>query len=295
MVIAVQKLKMTQNRNYAVFILSHGRPDNVITYRVLRDQGYTGKIFIICDDEDKKLNEYKSKYKDEVIVFSKSDYQNKFDLMDNFTNNKVIVYARNACYDIARKLELDYFFEYEDDYTYFSYRYAEGESLKAKKIKNIGVIFNLMIDCLEETKINTIAFAQAGEFLGGVKKIKTITYKRKAMNTFVFKVNKDPKDDIIFIGRMNDDVNTYLTQGAIGKLFFQITKVCLVQVQTQLSEGGNTEIYKSFGTYVKSFYSVIAAPSCCKIDVMRTRNKRIHHKITWVNAVPKILHQKWRK
>ena len=46
---------MKLNKNYAVFILSHGRPDNVITYQTLRKCGYTGRIFIIVDDEDKMV------------------------------------------------------------------------------------------------------------------------------------------------------------------------------------------------------------------------------------------------
>jgi hypothetical protein len=286
---------MNPSKNFAIFILSHGRPDNVITYRTLRNSGYTGRIFIIVDDEDKTLSEYKEKFRDEVIVFSKKDYESKFDLMDNFQNNKVIVYARNACYDIARNLGLDYFFEYEDDYTNIQYRYIDKDSLRGKTIRKLDEVLNAMIDCLSQTKADTIAFAQGGDFIGGAGSFENNTFKRKAMNSFVFKVNQDPKEDVIFIGRMNDDVNTYLTQGKIGKLFFQITNINLVQLQTQSNSGGNTEAYKAFGTYVKSFYSVMAAPDCCKIDLMGRTDKRIHHKINWNNAVPKILDEKLKK
>jgi hypothetical protein len=115
------------------------------------------------------------------------------------------------------------------------------------------------------------------------------------MNSFVFKVNQDPADDCIFIGRMNDDVNTYLTQGKVGKMFFQIANIMLVQLQTQSNSGGNTEAYKAFGTYVKSFYSVMAEPSCCKIKLMGTAHKRLHHKINWTYAVPKIVDEKFKK
>jgi len=286
---------MDQDRKFAVFILSHGRPDNVITYRTLRSHGYTGKIFIIVDDEDKTIDEYKSTFANEVIVFSKKDYENKFDIMDNFQNNKVIVYARNACYDIARSLGLDYFFEYEDDYTCFQHRFIEGDSLRGKKIENLDSVLNAVITCLDETKVDTIAFAQGGDFIGGAASFDNNTLKRKAMNSFVFKVNKNPEKDIIFIGRMNDDVNTYLTQGKIGRLFFQISDICLVQIATQSNSGGNTEVYKSFGTYVKSFYSVMAAPDCCKIDLMGRKHKRIHHKINWNNAVPRVIDERHRK
>lgn len=286
---------MKTSNNYAVFILSHGRPDKVLTYHTLRRQGYTGNIYIIVDDEDKSLQQYKDLYAEQVIVFSKKKYEGAFDIMDNFDNNKVIVYARNACYDIARDLALDYFFEYEDDYTQLQYRFAEGKALRGKAANKLDQLFAAMIDCLSRTRIDTIAFAQGGDFIGGIGSLKNNTYKRKAMNTFLFRVNADSHDDIKFIGRMNDDVNTYLTLGKVGKLFFQITKISLVQLTTQTNSGGNTDIYKKYGTYVKSFYSVIAAPSCCKISVIGTANQRIHHSINWKNAVPKIVAETHKK
>lgn len=281
--------------NYAVFILTHGRPDKVITYNTLRQAGYTGKIYLICDDEDKTLPEYQERYKDQIIVFSKQAYQGKFDIMDNFEGNKVIVYARNACYDIARSLGLDYFFEYEDDYKSLEHRFVDWPVLNVKPIANMDKVCQAFIDCIESTGVTTIAMAQGGDFIGGAASFNNVQYKRKAMNSFIFKVNKDPADDCLFIGRMNDDVNTYLTQGKIGKIFCQIANVMLVQMQTQSNSGGNTEAYKTMGTYVKSFYSVMAAPSCCKVSMLITTHPRIHHKIDWNKAVPKILHERHKK
>lgn len=285
---------METNKRYAVFILTHGRPDRVLTYKTLRSSGYTGEIYLICDDEDKTLHQYKEKYGDKVIVFSKSKYEGKFDKMDNFDGNKVIVYARNACYDIARSLGLDYFFEYEDDYTSFLYRYIDGDKLRSKKVK-MDKVLKLMIECLDFTQSDSLAFSQGGDFIGGSANFSKKEYKRKAMNSFVFKVQDNPKNDLIFIGRMNDDVNTYISLGKVGKLFFQIPEICLTQIQTQSNSGGNTEAYKDSGTYVKSFYSVMAEPSCCKIGMIGHINSRIHHSIKWKYAVPKILNESYKK
>lgn len=280
-----------ENNNYAVFILTHGRPDNVITYDLLRRRGYTGRIYLIVDDSDKTIGDYKERYGDSVIVFSKDQYKGKFDIMDNFDGDKVIVYARNACYDIARALGLDYFFEYEDDYTSLSYRYPEGGTLKSCKIQNLDGVFSAMIDALNNTSAKTLAFVQGGDLIGGgVDSYHRSNFKRKAMNSFVFKVG-NKEDDCIFVGRMNDDVNTYLTLGKTGSLFFQTSFVHLVQKETQSNKGGNTEAYLKFGTYSKSFYSVIAAPSCCKISIMGAVHKRIHHRIDWALAVPKIIRE----
>ena len=52
------------DNNFAVFILTFGRPDNIKTYKTLDRFGYTGKKYLICSTDDKKWDEYKSKYKD---------------------------------------------------------------------------------------------------------------------------------------------------------------------------------------------------------------------------------------
>ena len=38
--------------DFTVFILTHGRPNNVKTYKTLKRFGYTGKIHIVIDNED---------------------------------------------------------------------------------------------------------------------------------------------------------------------------------------------------------------------------------------------------
>ena len=215
--------------------------------------------------------------------------------MDNLNNDKVIVYARNAAYDIARTLGLDYFFEYEDDYTEFFYRYVSGDVLKSITINNMDKLFDHIIEFMETTPVHTLALAQGGDLIGGCNSLESNNYKRKAMNSFIFRVNKDKNDDILFLGRMNDDVNTYIHYGKKGTLFFQIAYVHLNQKQTQKQSGGNSEEYKKLGTYTKSFYSLMIEPSCCKIYELGSSHKRIHHSIKWENAVPKIIEEKWRK
>ena len=41
--------------DFAVIILTHGRHDRVYTIDNLRKSGYTGEIYLLCDDEDKQL------------------------------------------------------------------------------------------------------------------------------------------------------------------------------------------------------------------------------------------------
>ena len=61
------------NYNFAIFILSHGRANNVITLNTLKKCNYTGKKYIICDNEDEQIKLYKKLEVDDVIVFDKEE------------------------------------------------------------------------------------------------------------------------------------------------------------------------------------------------------------------------------
>ena len=44
--------------DFAVFILSHGRADNIKTLKMLEDGNYTGDWYIVIDNEDKTADRY---------------------------------------------------------------------------------------------------------------------------------------------------------------------------------------------------------------------------------------------
>lgn len=281
-----------KSRKFAVLILTHGRADNIQTDKTLRRQGYTGDIYYIIDDEDEQEQKYRNKYGDKVVQFCKEDYYNSVDKLNPEAPRGVILYARNASFDIAKELGLTHFVQFDDDYKEFHWRFIENEKLKGKSVKNLDKVFNEMLDFLDETGALTVALAQDGDFIGGAnggnfrKKI-----LRKAMNSFFCKVD----NPFQFIGAVNEDVNTYVLLGNRGKIFLTETLCSLVQEQTQKSMGGMTEAYLDFGTYVKSFYTVMLCPSCVKIRMVGSKDLRIHHNVIWKNAVPKILNEKYRK
>lgn len=280
--------------DFAVLILSHGRPDKMKVLTALDKVGYTGKYYIIIDDEDKTADAYYSLYGDKVIMFEKSKLDGAFDIMDNFEGRSVPVFARNVLYSIAKDLGLKYFLELEDDTMNFVHRYVEDGKLKALQCKNFDAIVEAVIDWLENTDIDVVAFFQAGDLLGGWdRKLWRERIIRKAMQTFFFKVD----NPIEFVGRFNDDVNMYIQQGKIGKTILSIRDVVLITAETQQFSGGITEMYQRYGTYVKSFYSVMLRPDCVKIHGMCgfNGNNRIHHRIDWETAVPKIISSDFRK
>ena len=277
--------------DYAVIIPTHGRYDRVFTIDSLRKSGYTGDIYLLCDDEDKQLYQYKEKYGDKVIVFSKDEYIGKFDKMDNFGNKACVVYARNAMWDAAKKLGLKFFIVADDDYTMYRFRIDNKQCYRTNiQIKNMDAVFDAYFDFLKTSNIDTVCFAQDGDYIGGFSNSKISGgYKpyRKMMNLYFFNVDRP----LEFKGTINEDLTSSITEGALGKKIITCMMTSLLQKETQSNAGGLTEIYLELGTYVKSFYSVMAAPSCVKVALMGDRQMRLHHAVTWKNAVPKIIRE----
>ena len=135
--------------DFAVFILTHGRPENVITYDTLMKMGYKGKLYLVIDNEDKKADEYYEKFgKDKVVMFDKLEISKKFDTFDNSEERRTVIYARNACFEIAEKLGIKYFLELDDDYDQFRFRIQKGNTLSSAKIKDINKrLFFLLCFC----------------------------------------------------------------------------------------------------------------------------------------------------
>lgn len=281
--------------DFAVFILTYGRSQKVYTFETLKKQGYTGKIYFLCSTDDHELNNYKKLYKDKICVFNKEDYINKFDIGDNFDDERVVVYARNSCYDIAKKLGITYFLVLDDDYTDFSYRFNDELSYNKGRgyINKVDDIFKAILKYYKSIPAKTIALSQNGDWIGGQHSgwAKELKLKRKCMNSFFCSTERPFK----FMGRINEDVNAYTLLGSTGDLFLTIPNVSLKQTDTQSNDGGLTDIYLDQGTYVKSFYSVMFCPSSVKVGMLNTERSRLHHRVSWNNAIPVILNEKYKK
>ena len=285
-------------RNFAAFILSHGRAESLSTYDALRKCGYTGKIYIIVDDQDDQIELYKQKYKKQVIVFNKAKMWEKVDCGDVTANMITALPARNVCFKIAKKLGITHFVELDDDYFEFRYRYETSGSLSSQRIKSLDDIFNVLCNFLDNTSAKVICFAQGGDFVGGLKSnVWKRKLARKAMNAFVCKTNRPFE----FLGRINEDVTAYTRLAQQGELLFTVAAITIAAAQTQALPGGVSEVYDIQGTYTKSFYSVMYSPSCVKIASMgsnslgKKRHNRIHHFVEWKYCTPCIISEKYRK
>ena len=278
---------------FVVFILTHGRAYNMHTYRALKNSGYTGDIIFVVDNEDSMVKDYQELYGIEnVYVFDKLKKSKEVDPMDLSEDRRAILYARCACFDIAEELGYDYFLELDDDYANFRSRVINGDSLDTVYIKDFDSLVNIVLEFLEVSNAHTVALSQIGDFIGGKNsKMCKDRLSRKAMNAFFCKTSRR----FNWFGRMNEDVSTYITLGSRGYLFFTISDVSIDQLATQSLSGGMSSSYADSGTYVKTFYTIMSAPSCVKMYTLGVTHKRFHHLIDWNSAVPKIISSRYKK
>jgi len=257
--------------------------------------GYTGKVYIVIDDEDKTEAGYRERFGDKVLQFCKAEWAAKTDEGDNFQHRKAIVYARNACWDLAKQVGCRWFCQMDDDYKMYHLRVGQNgnEITNGRVKKTMDEVVKEVLKFYQRSKATACAIAQGGDYIGGNGGDKR-KLTRKCMNSWFCDVEKQ----IAFFGHMNEDVSAYVTYGHRGQLFFTVMQAMLNQLPTQVTPGGMSDAYLESGTYVKSFYTVMAAPSCVKIGLMgdpRGGRTRIHHKINWNNTVPKILREQYRK
>lgn len=287
---------MERNNDFCIFIISHGRANNVATWRTLDNKKSKYPRYVIIDDTDNESDEYIKNFgKDKVIIFDKEEIAKTTDHGDNFWNLRTTTHARNACFNIAKELGYTYFLVLDDDYTGFQYRIDDKFKYPnpVKSISKIDTIIDLFLDYYKSIPAKSICMAQGGDYIGGNNGfgIGRTSYSRKAMNSWFCSVDRPIK----FISRLNEDVNTYLIHGQKGDIYLTVPFVSLSQKATQKNAGGMSDAYIESGTYVKTFYSVMYCPSFCKVDLMGTKNKRIHHKINWNHAVPKIISVEHKK
>lgn len=280
-----------KSKDFAVFILSHGRADTISTYRALRDGGYTGRTYVVIDNEDDQEELYRQKFGDDIIQFDKRDYLEKTDLGDLDTDRRIGVFARNFIQDEAKRLGYKFHLQLDDDVHGFTYRFAQGKVLRALHCSHLDEVFSGMVEYMKETPITSLSFALSAYNMGGVDGSIKDGMTRKTMTTFLMRA-----DDVqYFHMRMNDDITTSLINGMRGKLYYSYLPIEVEVDKTQVKAGGMTDIYQKNGTYRKSFYSVMCCPSCVKVSAMGITDYRIHHTISWNNAVPKLLSERWCK
>lgn len=272
----------------AVFILTHGRANSQKTLQTLKKCGYTGKTYLIIDDEDEQQDEYCSLYKDAVIKFSKKEIEYTFDTMTSIKEYRSVVYARNAAYSIAKVMGIKWVFVCDDDISGFSYRVIKSGKLGSFDIKNFDDLLLLMCEIADKGNICIFSFSQAGLYIGGANE----TYLKGSHRNISQAMLLNTDNPIKFRGLFSEDLHASLDAGIQGKTAIATTMVQIHSPTRGTNKGGLFDLYKDGGTYVRTFFTILAYPNVAKITI---KNGEFKPTFNHSAFVPLILSERWKK
>lgn len=258
------------------------------THDMLRLQGYTGKIIVVIDDEDDQRPEYESRFEHVEVFCKEAEFQKADGVI--LGKQKGILYARNACYDIAKKLGVRFFAEVDDDFSALYVRYeSEGKS-KSYKVENLDLLFNAALQLFDDKRVVATSVLSQGNYIGGIES--NGLKKCIRICTSMFFLVTDRRVD--FISSMNEDICTCLHYGQTGDLFFGMNGTMYVSEPIANNSMGNgmTDFYKKLGPFARSFIPVIVRPDCIDVTMF---NDDFKAGVSWTNAVPKIMNKRWKK
>jgi len=234
----------------------------------LRGRKYTGKIFVLIDDEDSAKDSYIERYGDCVRVFHK---RVNFDIGDNFDGpNGIATFARNECWNVAKAENLKYFLMLDDDLQSIKIRTIKDGGLRSYAINDMDAVIDAYCEFMDSTNIDGTGFGNGGDFIGGAKKIDRQAYKRVLYNSFLLRT--DSRFD--FVMRYSEDAVSILLQGIWGRVFIaplnvqQNFNVYIAQKSAQKQKtiaGGCQDAYGGANGYVLRFYELMAFPSSRKL------------------------------
>ncbi len=275
--------------DFACIVISHGRPE-CNTVKIFRSSGYTGKIYIVVDDEDKSLPDYVAKYGDDVHVFHKTD---NFDTGDLGGNKGVATYARNECRQVAEKHGLKYYFMLDDDFKSLSYRYNDGGHLKAVKARGLDKVLEGICRYFDESTVECLGFGTAVDYIGGVPTFESGRPNRSVMGGYFLRTS----NKFEWPCRYSEDSIADIAQSRKGQAWFRFIPVMsilalwLPKRKNDLS-GGCISAYESEGSFKLRFYSVMYHPDCVS---MRSSGDGYDNLIRNNNAYPKIISGRYKK
>lgn len=280
---------MTMRDDFAVFILTHGRAKQQKTLETLSKCGYSGKWYLIIDDEDDQIKTYYERYGKHVIEFSKREVESMFDTMTNAKEYRSVVYARNAVYDIAKSLGIRYIFMFDDDITGLQFRVVKDNKLKGFKIHQIERLFAGMMEYMESAKLAMLGFSQAGAYVGGAKSQK---YQDGCQRNMSQAMLVDVQNPVEFRGIFNEDLHASLDLANQGRVALATMLVSIQAPERMSNAGGLHDLYMENTTYARDFYSIMLYPAVETFVQNKAEIKIRHNHLAFV---PKILNARYKK
>ena len=246
---------------FAIFILTHGRPDNQKTLEALTTSGYTGEYYLVIDNLDSTKDEYYRLYGNHVLEFNKMEYVEKTDtgLTDPWIN--FAVFARNAIEDFAKCLGYRFFGMFDDDLLKFRFRYFENDQLLSLPVADLDSVISSYVEFMEISGIACSCFGVSNNFIGGKKNVKLYTQDSNSLRLCFNSYIRNGNFDVKWTPNMCEDRITSIFHNMRGQVWQQLlfVQVDMAPLYGEI-DGGNSSVYRSLDDFTKVFFPVVTNP-----------------------------------
>lgn len=282
---------------FAVFILSHNRADRVETYDTLRNSGYTGKIYVVVDDEDPQLARYMERFDNKLDVglinFGKEPMIEIADTVYPEKKRSSALYARNFIESFAPMLGYDVFAMMDDDITSFRFRWVEDGSVKSQIVSTqMDKVFEYYAQYMLDADIATTSFPFSMFYISGTSGLdKKITESRHTYQIHI----RNAKFPVDWVSVINQDTITQLQTMQVGYIWWSIPFLVFDAEPMNCKSGGLKSVYDSIKDFDMAFLAVMTNPSCCKVAYSSGPRSTMQIKENKHTSYPMIVSERYMK
>ena len=178
--------------NFASFIASYGKPDNIPTYNCLKKLNAKYPIYIVIGVDDPKYDEYIRNWPNNLVIFDKRDYIDEVDEIGLYSKtHKVCTYSRLAIDDFADELDYRYVGYLFDDINSMNLRYVNGDKVSSIGQYNIDDIIDIYISLLNSSEDIYIVGPPQSSFYIGVNTEAADKYTARFGNMLIYDRQKE--------------------------------------------------------------------------------------------------------
>lgn len=276
--------------NFAIFIITHNRPDKQYTLKTLRDGGYTGLLYLVADDEDESVKQLILKNPlESVLIFSKRKYEESSEVLLSGIRASAL-FARNACEDFAKKLCLDAFAVMDDDITGLRYRWLEDNKIRSLSVqRGLDDVFELYASFILEHGIVTTSFAHVMFYVGGANNLdERISNLRDTYQIHI----RNARHPIDWLAVINEDIITEIDSSKTGNIWWSLPFVVYDAEAMNDGSGGNKEYYEKVSAIKRALLATIVCPSCCSVGYSHGKIRILQNKKA---SYPMIISGRYKK
>ena len=282
-------------RDFAIFIISHNRADTITTVDAIQKHNYTGKWYIVLDDLDKSVADYRERFgEDKILVFDKMKFVAQTDTGMSEPLINFAVFARNAVEQFAKDLGYRFFGVFDDDILRFRHRYVDNGKLLSVSVVDLDAIVSVYLDLVSLDNIACVSFGTAVSYAGGKESYERFSAasRRMCFQAMLRDITK-PVDWRL---NMYEDLITPLDNRTTNLVWLQLLEVefdVVSGIGQGKVKGGNSDVYNTYNAFKQVMFPVLTAPDCNYVIV---KNSRFRTKTKSSEYVfPKIISERYKK